>query len=159
MLADTSRKTASELDCYKELARQQEEMIKKLQKGMETLLDQKEQKSLKRPNERFYKEYFFFLTLSAKRNEALLSDTINVHELYDKAQREHVPFHIWYQWIPQQIRFSRNAVPTISLSTSLDLKQKEGSSTMEENPEHTSKKTTSRVNSKNGLDKLRTITT
>jgi len=106
LLADTSRKNSSELDCYKELVRHQEEMIKKLQKGMSVLLDQKEQKfNLKRPNERFYKEYFFFLALSVKRNQSFMRrDTIDVQDLYDKAQKEHVPFHKWYVWIPQQIK-------------------------------------------------------
>jgi hypothetical protein len=55
--ADTTRGSSTEVGALKDLIKQQEELLKKLQKGMQTLLEQKEQKALKRPNERFYKEY------------------------------------------------------------------------------------------------------
>jgi hypothetical protein len=49
--------------------------------------------------------FFFFLALSANRNEKLEDSEkpINIQDLYDKAQREHIPFHKWYQWIPEQL--------------------------------------------------------
>jgi len=80
------------------------EKIKKLQRAIRVLLKEKDEKSkLKRPNEGFYKEYFFFLGLSVKRDVGIISESINVHSLYEKAEGDNIPFHEWYKWIPQQM--------------------------------------------------------
>jgi len=98
---------------YMEVIKKQQTMIKNLQKGLKNVLQEKENASiseasrLKRPNDKFYKEFFFFLVLSVNRSEGLRgASSLNHHELYKRAQREKIPFHEWHKWIPQQIKKS-----------------------------------------------------
>jgi len=85
--------------------KQQDELIRKLQKALRELMGDKDtNRKLKRPNEAFYKEFFFFLALSVKKNMETESEEINIQALYDKASKENIPFYKWYQWLPEQIQ-------------------------------------------------------
>lgn len=89
----------------KEIVEKQKQLIESLQRGATILLNEKDSKKLTRPNQAFYKEFFFFLAWSVRKNEETKHvDTAHIRTLYEQSQKEAIPFHKWYFWIPQQIK-------------------------------------------------------
>eukprot|EP00027_Filamoeba_sp_ATCC50430_P004707 CAMPEP_0168563694 /NCGR_PEP_ID=MMETSP0413-20121227/12816_1 /TAXON_ID=136452 /ORGANISM="Filamoeba nolandi, Strain NC-AS-23-1" /LENGTH=714 /DNA_ID=CAMNT_0008595251 /DNA_START=275 /DNA_END=2416 /DNA_ORIENTATION=- len=106
-----------------DIIKQQQEKIKQLQRALTLVLEEQDHENrsrLRKPTEDFYKEFFFFLTMSVKRNESVVVDFPKMHQLYDEAKRQNVPYYKWYQWIPAklQVRTGSESPATLSPSSS-----------------------------------------
>jgi len=78
---------------------------------------EQEEKS-KKSTVSFYKDFFYFIALSVRINENLNYDNLALDKLWESVQRENVPYHLWYQWIPAKIHRTLYAASRNSTSSS-----------------------------------------